>query len=398
MWTRWRAADFSKTSDYEKPTLKRRNKAGRVSVGDSLTGIKDFAEVPTPGTASACSATSVQYGKLLQPQQHILLYSPEEWEIFIQEWVHSQRAKYKQVLRFSGANDMGIDVAGFSDDNGLAGLWDNYQCKHYSDPLTPSTAAGEVAKVLWHSFQGKYQPPRRYAFIAPKECGMSLKKLLMKPEALKQHVVENWDKQCANAVTTKLTISLSGEFASYVDSFDFSIFGMQTTLEIIDAHRTTPYYAVRFGGGLKERPKADPAPGAIAPQESRYVEQLYEAYEDHLKKPVGGLPDLTARSDLVEHFHRQREFFYHAESLRNFARDTVPEGTFEDLQTEIQAGVIDVEAAPHTDGYARLGQVMQAATALQLTANPLISRLYTQDRKGICHQLANENRLRWRKP
>jgi len=246
---------------------------------------------------------------------------------------------------------MGIDVAGFSEDNGLAGLWDNYQCKHYNDPLKPSTAAAEIAKVLWHSFQGEYQPPRRYAFIAPKECGMSLKKLLMKPEALKQHVVENWDKQCANAVTTKLTISLSGAFASYVDSFDFSIFGMQTTLEIIDAHRTTPYYAVRFGGGLKERPKAAPAPGTIAPQESRYVEQLYEAYEDHLKKPVGGLPDLTARLDLVEHFHRQREFFYHAESLRNFARDTVPEGTFEDLQTEIQAGVIDVEAAPQADGY-----------------------------------------------
>ncbi len=369
-----------------------------VSVRDGLTKTKDFVEIPTPSTTATCSATTIQYGKLLQPQQHILLYAPGEWEIFIQEWVHSQRPAYKQVLRFAGANDMGIDVAGFADDAGLMGVWDNYQCKHYGDPLTPSIASGEIAKILWHSFTGEYKPPRRYAFIAPKECGMSLKKLLKKPDSLKKHLFENWGKQCANAVTSKLTIALEGKFRAYVEAFDLTIFGMRTTLEIIDEHRTTPYYAVRFGGGLKERPKAEPAPTEITSQESRYIEQLYEAYGDHLKTPVGGLPDLAARSDLVEHFHRQREFFYHAESLRNFARDTVPEGTFEDLQTEIHAGVIDVEAAPHADGYARIGQVMQAATALQLTANPLISRLYTQDRKGICHQLANEDRLRWRKP
>jgi hypothetical protein len=367
-------------------------------VGHALDGTKDFAEIPVPALVDPCTAAEVQYGKMLQPQQHILLYSPDEWEVFIQEWVHAQRSKYDQVLRFSGANDMGIDVAGFVDTGGLSGVWDSFQCKHYDDPLTPSTAAGEVAKILWHSFNGAYTPPRRYAFIAPKECGMSLKKLLKMPGSLKKHVIDNWDKQCANTVSSKHTIALEGNFNTYVNAFDFSIFGMRTTLEIIDEHRTTPFFAVRFGGGLKSRPKAEPAPEAITYQESRYVAQLYEAYGDHLKAIVGRLDDLTARDDLVQHFHRQREFFYHAESLRNFARDTVPEGTFEDLQTEIHAGVIDVEAVGYADGLARMTQVMQTATALQLTANPLITRLYTQDRKGICHQLANDDRLRWMKP
>jgi hypothetical protein len=51
--------------------------------------------IETPSTAS-----SVPYGKQLQPQQHTLLYSPSEWESFIHEWIHSQRSRYRKVLRF----------------------------------------------------------------------------------------------------------------------------------------------------------------------------------------------------------------------------------------------------------------------------------------------------------
>lgn len=359
----------------------------------------DFGEIPEPIPNAQVTAAHAQFGKLFQPQQQILLYSAEEWELFVLEWVHSQRSKYTKVLRFSGANDMGIDVAGFADHNGLFGVWDNFQCKHYGAPLTPGTALGEIAKIMWHSFKGKYSPPRHYYFIAPKDCGMALKSLLLNPDRLKSHVQENWDKQCANAVSSKFSVLLEGDFATYVNEFPFAIFTMRTTLEVIDEHRTTPYYVTRFGGGLKPRPKVvSPAPEEIDAKESRYVEQLLEAYGDHLKATVSGLPSLSAHPHLVKHFHRQREFFYHAESLRNFARDTVPPGTFEDLQSEVHAGVIDIEMAPHPDGLARLTEVTKVASTLQLTANPLIATLMVQDRKGICHQLANEDRLRWKRP
>jgi len=97
------------------------------------------------------------------------------------------------------------------------------------------------------------------------------------------------------------------------------------------------------------------------------------------------------------HFGRQREAFYHAESLRVFARDTVPEGTFESLQDEIHSGVIDICDANHADGYERVKEVTQAARELQLTSNALLTRAKTKDRDGICHQLANEDRLLWTK-
>ena len=168
-------------------------------------------------------------------------------------------------------------------------------------------------------------------------------------------------------------------------------------MTIIDDHHSTPYYAIRFGGGLPNRPAVLPPPAKPDAKESRYIEQLFEAYSDHSKIKIENLVGLGIRQDLAEHFHRQREYFYHAEALRNFARDTVPTGTFEELQSEVHAGVVDTEAAAHQDGFVRLNAVTQVAGQLPLTSNALISVVKVQDKKGICHQLANDDRLRWRK-
>ena len=87
-------------------------------------------KVPTPHI--------IAHGRVYPPQQQILLFSPDEWEQFILEWGHYQKTQYKRVTVFAGAGDMGIDVAGFIDADGLNGIWDCYQCKHYDKPLTPT--------------------------------------------------------------------------------------------------------------------------------------------------------------------------------------------------------------------------------------------------------------------
>jgi hypothetical protein len=96
-----------------------------------------------------------------------------------------------------------------------------------------------------------------------------------------------------------------------------------------------------------------------------------------------------------ENFRRQRERFFHAEALRNFARDTVPDGTFASLQEEILHGVIDVCEIDHSDGFARMSAVVTQAAALPLVSSALASVTRTQDKQGICHQLANVDKLTW---
>lgn len=359
-----------------------------------------FKDIAAPVTTTApLSADQAVAGPRIPPQQQILLYSPEQWEAFIEEWAHyCLKKNYIKVQRASGAGDKGVDVAAFADANLLGGVWDNYQCKHYDHALYPSDAWPEIGKILWYSLSGAYKAPRRHYFVAPRGVGTTLAGYLGDAVKLKKLLIENWDKSCRTKITDTQEIALEGDFLKYVETFDFSIFQAKTGLEIIEDHRKCPVHIARFGGGLPVRPVPGSPPDEIAPRESNYVAQLLRAYAEHAKKPVPDFVTLRSLSKLHEHFGRQRIAFYHAESLRVFARDTVPEGTFESLQDEIHAGVVDVCEASHPDGYERVCAVTREARNLPITSNPLIARAKVQDREGICHQLANEDRLKWTKP
>jgi len=350
-----------------------------------------------PGPTAVVTAAQVAHGSLIPPQQQLLIYSPDQWEGFVQEWLHyCLKNAYKQVQRFSGAGDMGIDVVGFVDAKRLEGVWDNYQCKHYDHALTPGDVWPEFGKVIWYSFKQHYVPPHRYYFVAPRGAGTSLSKLLANGTKLREELIANWDKKVKSEITSTQEVPLDPALLAYVHAFDFSIFGAKTSLQLVDDHRTTPAHVARFGGGLPPRPAAATPPTTVAPTESRYVTQLLGAYSEHTGKPVPDHSALTAPA-LRGHYHRQREAFYHAESLRIFARDTVPNGTFESLQQDIFDGVIDTHDAAHPDGYQKVCAVTKAAREVQITANALISCTQPKDRDGICHQLVNEERLWWTK-
>jgi hypothetical protein len=356
----------------------------------------EWEEIEEPSMpTTAVTAAQATHGPLILPQQQLLIYSPEQWEGFVQEWLHyCLKKSYKQVQRFTGAGDLGIDVAGFLDGSRLLGVWDNYQCKHYDHALTPGDVWPEFGKTIWYSFKKQYVPPRRYYFVAPWGTGPKLTHLLANAQKLREELIANWDKNVKAKITSTQEIPLDAALLAYVNAFDFSIFEAKTALQLVEDHRASPVHAARFGGGLRSRPAAETPPATIAVSESRYVTQLLSAYAEHTGKPVSD-PSALAAPTLKSHFHRQREAFYQAESLRVFARDTVPQGTFESLQQDIFDGVIDTHDAAHPDGYQKVCAVTKAAREVQITANALISCTQPKDRDGICHQLVNEERLRW---
>lgn len=371
----------------------------RKMEGEELIKV-DLLDIPSSATSyGILFVDQVAHGPRIPPQQRILLYSADEWEKFIEEWAHfCLKNQYMEVQRFSGSGDRGIDVAGFTDRQMLQSIWDNYQCKHYDHPLSPSDIWPEFGKTLWYSFIKEYKAPRQYFFVAPRGVGTKLAGYLSDTAKLKKALIENWDKHVRHAITEKQEILLDGDFLAYVESFDFSIFKSKSPLQIIEEHRQCPCHAARFGGGLPTRPMASNPPTEVAPTESHYVAQLLDAYADHTKSDIADIDALKSWPKLKAHFGRQREAFYNAESLRIFARDTVPPGTFESLQEDIYSGIIDIHDADHSDGFARVCMVTKSARELQLTSNALVTSIKPKDRDGICHQLANEDRLQWTKP
>jgi hypothetical protein len=348
----------------------------------------------SPKTLIECSSAEHVYGGIPIPKPlRVTTFSPAEWESFTQEWLTSLKDSYASVERHSGSGDQGIDVAGFIEDSRWESGWDNYQCKHYDHPLNPSDVWVEIGKIVYYSYKQEYPPPRKYYFIASRDIGTKLGKLLKTTEKLKEEAKINWEKYCQKQITATTSIHLEGDLLDWFEAFDFSIFSTKSVVDLIDGHSKTPYHAVRFGGGLPPRPVPISPPQELETEESHYIQQIFNAYSDNMGTHVNDVSGLS--SSLRRDFLRQRERFYHAESLRNFARDTVPEGTFENLQNEIFHGVIDVCDCSHGDGLARMKATVAQAANISPTSNPLKSVVGVQDRQGICHQLANENRLIW---
>lgn len=355
---------------------------------DSASVPLDDLEVPpVPNVPVSLS------GPPVTPAQRIAFYSPEEWEVFIREWATGLATSYVQIKRLGGSNDKGVDVAAFKTAQGFEGGWDCFQGKHYADPIGWSDAFPEILKIFASVANAHYTMPEMHAFLAPKGCGTSLNRLLSRPSELRKKFLEELER--TDGIAFQLDDALREQVRTLAAGTDFSMFKSVELVDAISTHRTTAYHVARFGGPVPPRPPATGAPAAIADSETRYVEQLFEVYRE--SHPADNLaPDtLHAQPRLASHFQRQRESFYSAEALRLHARDAVPPGTFEALQTDVHSGVIEVADAEHASPMDRLTQVLQASTQIDLTSHALTSISRTEDRKGICHQLANDDRLTW---
>lgn len=349
--------------------------------------------LPLPAGGVAASSDVVAAGLPIPPIERLRIFSASQWEDFVLEWADSLRDQYGTVQRCGGAGDMGRDIIAF--DKTDPAIWDNFQCKHYKAGLTPGDIWVELGKLVYYSFIKEYTYPRKYVFVAPQGAGTKLSNLLRKPDNLKSQLIENWDKHCKAGITSTAEIELDPDLRVYLDALDFSIFETVPPLRIIDQHAKTRWYAARFGGGLPARPKLAPPPTTITDDEVTYVRSLLDAYGDHLKCAVPTVADLDAHDDAREHFNDARLEFYSAEALRAFSRDILPPGAFDELQEELHGGIKDEMRGEHSDGFRRVLAVVKTAKLLPITDHALKERLSLIDKGGICHQLANNGKVRW---
>jgi hypothetical protein len=354
-------------------------------------GVRDL-QPPTP--ASALTAAQAEHGPRLAPRKVIQTYDADDWEVFIEEWATGLPSSYVRVQRFGGSGDRGVDVAGFMTNQGFEGEWDCFQGKHYDKSLTPSIAWPEMLKVFLLPVRTPlYTLPSSYSFIAPRGLGTNLAHLISTPTELRARFLEQVESR-----TSKPFKELDDDTRSAVHALasttDFSLFGSVEVLALIDQHKTTPYYPARFGGGLPARPASENPPSEVGPEELVYLTKLVEAYQERYVT-VDTIASAEVHDKAGAHLQRQRESFFRAEALRAFARDQVLPNTFQGLQNELFDAVVETAEAAHSDGLERLRHTLEQAVNAQLAVNALIPVTGPADRRGICHQLANDDRLTW---
>lgn len=333
-------------------------------------------------------------GPPVPPAHRIYFYSSGDWEEFVKEWALGLPESYVQVKRLGGAGDEGIDVAGFKSDQQLEGPWDCFQGKHYAGPIGPSEAWPEVLKVLLHVEAGDYVMPDTYNFLAPKGCSLTLNRLLSKPSKLRSKFLEAVAD--GKPLAKEIEPATLARVRDLACETDFAMFKSVELHEALRTHKETPHYVARFGAVHLPAPSpfSEP-PVAFGEHEVCYVTELRKVYAEGCADDLSDAGALGSHPTFGDHFKRQRYSFYAAESIRMDARDAVPEGTFEKLQEDIHDGVIETAATQHDSGMKRLTAVLQHSTAIDLSSHPLVSWASPQARRGICHQLANDERLTW---
>ena len=346
----------------------------------------------------------VTFGSAIDPIKKMDIFSPDDFELFIELWATETLAeKYQKVVRCGGAGDMGRDVIAYikTTDDIAVKPWDNYQCKHYGSPLTPSNIWIEIGKVCYFTYIGEYSVPENYYFVCQKGVGNTLNKLLENPQKLKEAFISEWDKYCKKKISKNKSIELTEELLKHIDNIDFNLFSYKTPLELIKSLEGSMSFASIFGGGLKRRREVPaPPPSKIDVSENTYTEKLFRAYEDSLGEQGNVKVDenkLFEYPKLKRNFERQRVFYFSAVTLLDLERDARPDNNSfaASLKDEIFDEIIDTNESEFENGFIRVQAVTDRARLINLSAHPLSGMVRPNDAHGICHHLANENKIDW---
>ena len=326
--------------------------------------------------------------------EQVRIMEDSAFEDFISEWLYAARKKrYCKLERIGGSGDKGRDIIGTCLDNSL----DYYQCKHYKSPLTPSEFTVELGKLCYYTFIDEYPIPKNYYIVASNDIGPSLSDMLDNPELLRKELIDTWDKRCKDQLTTT-PIILDESLREYIVKFDFSIVQHCPIQLIIDEHLPTQYGALRFGTPSVSRPSPVLPPQIPEVDEQTYIIELLKVYSEETGQLITSINDLEVFDKWHKHLDRQRKDYFSAEAIRRTLRDIfTDDDEFLVFEEEVLSGIIDVYESGYQSGYERLKAVLTQASNTSIQKSMLACKLNwigTNEKKGSCHMLVNEKRLK----
>ena len=337
------------------------------------------------------TSLDVSQGAPIPKLKRLEIFDEGTWEDITLELVHHWKTQYQKIVRCGGGGDLGRDVIAYTPN----GDWENFQCKYYAKPLTLDEAIREVGKLIYYSYKEDYPVPNKYYFVSPKGVTTQLLNHLMDSQKLKDELINRWGKQCRTKITKKHKIELDTDLLSYIDSsINFKIFDHIPSLEIIELHSQTPYHVIRFGASTQKRPKAVLPPPTLEASELTYTTELLLAFGDAEKKEVSNI-NLTTFPNYEQEYHSARRNYYSADGLEKFSRDWLPNDCYKELLDECYETISPVVMSEHRDGYARYLKVSAQAAGTNYSSHPLHHYIKVQDKKGLCHHLVNEKKVKW---
>lgn len=358
-----------------------------------------FLDIPKPKGKGRLSTNDILGGQITPALDRMKSLSEDEFEDLVLEWADGYLSnKYDKIRQYGGSGDKGRDIVGFYENGEI----DIYQCKHYSAILSPSNFWVELGKLCHYTYTKQYKTPKSYYIVTTKGVGPKLLDYLENPSKFNDLLIDEWKSKCESEIKSTKTI-LTKEFKEYIKSFDFSILKDKSPLELINEHKTTTYYPQRFGGGLIKYRNLIPKPTKkILKKELIYTTLLFEAYSTKTGIDIKNQTVLEKTdSDLAEHFEGERSSFYCTESLDRFSRDNFADlitSPFEEMKEDSLIVLkTKLRLSSYVEPLERLEDAKLELLSQQFASNPLHKEMRNLDKVGMCHYLANEKSIKWKK-
>ena len=150
----------------------------------------------------------------------------------------------------------------------------------------------------------------------------------------------------------------------------------------------------------RKKPKTK-VPETVQPQELGYVSQLYAAYGRIAPDTSISQPADFDAINMREHFEFQRKTYYLAETVHQGTRDTIQpdeDDPFDTLKDEIEIGIFEAKRGRYADAVKRIDMIVGTAGSVILSTgvdNATFQWVGPGEKKGVCHMLVNDGRLRW---
>ena len=146
------------------------------------------------------------------------------------------------------------------------------------------------------------------------------------------------------------------------------------------------------------KPKSLEVPEEIDEDELTYVNALLKAY--NVTENVEDI-EVTNLGKYEKHFVRQRKNYYLAETINRELRDTLnkdEKGIFDTVKDEIEEGVVEEYEKEHDNPVDKVNSVVSCASNVVLSENANNTAkgwIGPGEKKGVCHMLVNEERMKW---
>lgn len=325
----------------------------------------------------------------------VQLLEAGEWESFIEDCCRNEMGigrRYVFVQRIGGAGDAGRDIEARYHATLAENEWDLYQAKRFQTAVGESSLYPELAKVFFHIKEKTYPSPRHYYICAPKNTTPTLHDLIARPDDLKRKFLRAWGEGKMGIATKKFPLDVETE--KIVKAFDFSKIQECPVKDLIELHARNSIKHGKLFGIEAHRQNVEPTPALSLDIEQTYLAEILKVYAEHSNASLT-LEQAFQSSDYGDHLQGCRAEFYSADGLARFSRDIYP-GEFENLKGAVHNGVKRLVASPLLkNGMERMSSVLDQASALQVTENPLSTRLLPADLPGTCHHLVNEKKIKW---